>query len=208
MAFTRATIQNLSKGTAPIEVKFNPTEYSISRNMNYAEVQVPGLKTPLLQFVRGESQTLSLELFLDTSDRTTQIGVEKDLAALQALITIDADLHAPPVIQFTWGAQAFQGVVTSYTEKFVLFDPNGLALRARVTLQLKSYTPAKIQIAELNKQSPDRTKTRVVREGERIDLIAADEYGDASLWQAIARANGLARPRILVPGTLLVIPPL
>lgn len=208
MAFTRATIQNLSKGTAPVEVKFNPSEYSISRNMNYAEVLVPGLKTPLLQFVRGEAQTLSLELFLDTSDRTTQIGVGKDLAALQALIAIDPGLHAPPVVQFTWGAQAFQGVVTSYTEKFVLFDPSGLALRARITLQLKSYTPAEIQIKELNKQSPDRTRTRVVREGERIDLIAADEYGDASLWQAIARANGLARPRILVPGTLLVIPPL
>jgi len=208
MAFTRATIQNLSKGTAPIEVKFNPSEYSISRNMNYAEVQVPGLKTPLLQFVRGEAQTLSLELFLDTTDRTTQIGVGQDLAALQALIAIDPTLHAPPVIQFTWGAQAFQGVVTSYSEKFVLFDPNGLALRGRVTLQIKSYTPAEIQIKELNKQSPDRTRTRVLREGERIDLIAADEYGDASLWPAIARANRLARPRILAPGTLLVIPPL
>ena len=57
--FTHATIKNLSKNGPEVAVKFNPTEYSISRNMSYAEVQVPGLETPLLQFVRGEAQTLS-----------------------------------------------------------------------------------------------------------------------------------------------------
>lgn len=219
MPFTRATIQNLSKEGLPVEVKFNPSEYSISRNMSYAEVQVPGLETPLLQFVRGEAQTLSLELFLDASDRLSvgklvpqgteaPKGIENDLKALRELITIDSDLHAPPVVEFKWGTETFQGVVTNYTEKFVMFDSSGNALRARVTLQLKRYTPADIQLKKLKKKSPDRTKTHVVREGERIDMISAAHYGDASFWPAIARANRLARPRILTPGTLLVIPPL
>ncbi|MBX3154842.1 MAG: hypothetical protein KF773_02495 [Deltaproteobacteria bacterium] len=219
MPFQRATIQNLSKGTAPVEVKFNPSEYSIQRNMSYAEVQIPGLETPVLQFVRGDAQTLSLELFLDASDRVAKgkptpdsidgsKGIDTDLGELRRLVTIDEDLHAPPVVELKWGTTKFQGVVTNYGEKFVLFDQEGAILRARVTLQLKSYTPAKIQLEKLNKQSPDRTKTRVVREGERIDVIAAEEYGDAAFWPAIARANNLARPRLLAPGTLLVIPPL
>jgi hypothetical protein len=219
MPFTRATITNLSKNGPDVEVKFNPSDYSMSRNMHYAEVQVPGLETPLLQFVRGEAQALSLELFLDASDRLNvgklipdgteaPKGIESDIAALRELVTIDAELHAPPVVQFKWGTEAFQGVVTNYTEKFVMFDQAGNALRARVTLQLKRYTPADIQLKALKKESPDRTKTHVVREGERIDMISAVHYGDASFWPAIARANKLARPRILVPGSLLVIPPL
>jgi len=213
MPFQKATLQNKSKaGALPVDVKFNPSEYSISRNMNYAEVQVPGLMTPLLQFVRGEAQTLSLELFLDASDRLAQNGaprgVDTELQTLRDLVTIYSEIHAPPVVEFKWGTQAFQGVVTTYTEKFVLFDQDGNVTRARVTLQLKKYETPESQLKENPLHSPDRTKTRVVREGDRIDLIAAEEYGDPSFWPAIARANKLARPRILVAGTLLIIPPL
>lgn len=219
MALTPAKIQNMSSGKPAVDVKFNPSEYSISRNMSYAEIQVPGLTTPLLQFVRGEAQTLSLELFLDASDRPNAgkqkpnqndapLGIENDLGTLRELVTIDKSLHAPPVVQFVWGTQSFQGVVTNYTEKFVLFDPTGSPLRARVSLQLKKYEAPDVQLKALDKHSPDRTKTHVVREGERIDTIAADAYGDPSFWPAIARANNLSRPRILAVGTLLIIPAL
>ncbi|MEO8699969.1 MAG: peptidoglycan-binding protein [Kofleriaceae bacterium] len=216
MGFELATIIDLSS-TDPtksvgLQVRFNPTEYQLQRNMSYAEVQVPGLESPLLQFVRGEAQTLALELFLDASDRVnagkTGKGIQDDIAALRRLVTIQSELHAPPVIRFAWGVESFDGVVTTYGEKFVLFDQEGNAVRARVTLQLKRYTPAILQIKEADPQSPDRTKTRVVREGERIDTIAAEVYGDPAFWPAIARANGLSRPRILTVGQLLVIPPL
>ncbi len=209
MEFAYVTITDLSQSPATtlVTAKFNPSEYQIQRNVNYAEVQVPGLQMPLLQFVRGEAQTLQVELFLDNSDRTSG-SVHDDLQALRGLVTIKGELHAPPVVQFAWGGESFQGVVTGYTEKFVLFDRSGNVLRARVTLAFKSYTPAEIQYRKLNPQSPDRTKTRVEREGERLDVIAAEEYGDATFWTAIARQNRIARPRVLVPGTVLVIPPL
>jgi hypothetical protein len=221
MPLVKANLTNLTTPSQSVEVKFNPTEYSISRNMNYAEVQVPGLATPLLQFVRGEAQTLSLELFLDASDRLAlgklasvqtdkPLGIENDLKALRRLVEIAKELHAPPVVEFAWGPepQHFTGVVTNYTEKFVMFDQQGNALRARVTLQLKAYAAPKTQLKELDKHSPDRTKTHVVREGERLDTIAAEAYGDPAQWPAIARANGLSRPRILVVGMLLIIPAL
>jgi nucleoid-associated protein YgaU len=217
-----------------INVKFNPSEYSLVRNMNYAETPIPGLANPVIQFVRGETQTLSLELYLDGSDRVPDIagttaataaatstsaggstsptavyrGIEADLALLRLMVMIDASLHAPPIVEFAWGNLAFRGVVANYTEKFQMLDENGYALRARVTLSLKRYEPPLLQSRALSRQSPDRTKTRVVREGERLDAIAVDEYGDAGRWPVIAAANKLARPRVLVPGTVLLIPPL
>jgi hypothetical protein len=205
-----ARLRNISVDTPDppegIPVMFNPTEYSISRRVNYAEIQVPGLQVPLLQFVRGEAQTLQVELFLDGTD--ARESVREHLDALRSFVTIDSELHAPPVCQFQWGEVTFEGVVTDLEEKFALFDEEGNVLRARVSLTLKSYTPAEIQAREVNRQSPDRTKTRVVREGDRLDQIAADEYGDPALWAPIARANRLERPRLLQPGTVLVIPPL
>jgi hypothetical protein len=243
----KATIKLLSHEDTPsMEVMFNPTDYQITRNNSYAEIGVPGLSMPLLQFVRGEAQTLQLELFLDSSDRklpsiavqiasvTSDVlimensgaGVEPvppdswellgksphcehRLMALRLLAEIDSHLHAPHVIEFSWGGSTrFRGVVTSFSEKFTMFDADGHIQRARVTLQLKSYVSAEEQFRRINPQSPDRTKTHVVRAGERLDMLAAREYGDPNQWRVIAAANGIARPRLLVPGTLLIIPPL
>lgn len=189
-----------------ISVLFNPTEYSLTRNMSYAEIAVPGLSVPLIQFVRGEAQTLSLELFLDRT--STRESVDGDLRDLRAFAIIDSTLHAPPVCRFQWGDTTFHGVVTQFTEKYTLFREDGAITRARVSLTLKSFIPAKIQLRRPNRNSPDRTQTHVVREGERIDEIAAEAYGDSALWPKIAEANDLERPRMLQPGQVLQIPPL
>jgi hypothetical protein len=192
---------------AVVEVLFNPTEYGIDRGASYTELQVPGLKTPILQFVRGEADILSVELFLDGS-KADKPTVEEDLAKLRRLVTIDRDLHAPPVVAFEWGGERFVGVVTSLKEKYTLFDESGLILRARVTLGMKSYRAVEVQQRELKRQSPDRARVRVLREGETLPAIAQEAYGDPRLWRAIARENAIERPRFVRPGTPLRIPAL
>ena len=49
-----------------IPVQFNPEEYTLNRDINYAQAAIPGLSAPILQFVNGNMQTLEMELFLDT----------------------------------------------------------------------------------------------------------------------------------------------
>jgi hypothetical protein len=63
----KATITVLAGADARkvIAVLFNPTEYSFERTNSYKATPVPGLGAPLLQFVNGESDQLSLQLFLD-----------------------------------------------------------------------------------------------------------------------------------------------
>ncbi|MBI2911508.1 MAG: LysM peptidoglycan-binding domain-containing protein, partial [Chloroflexi bacterium] len=51
-------------------------------------------------------------------------------------------------------------------------------------------------------------KMRVVREGDTIDWIAHDEYGDPARWRHIAEANNLSNPMDLPAGQVLAIPPL
>jgi nucleoid-associated protein YgaU len=186
------------------EVMFNPTDYSIDRGASYAELDVPGLKTPILQFVRGEAQTLSLALFLDGSD--ARQPVSDALAALRQFICIDGHLHTPPVCLFVWGDVKFQGVVTSIKEKFSLFDGDGKVVRAVVTLSLKSYEAVEVQIRDLKRSSPDRTRVRTVRDGETLAQLANEAYGDPRLWRAIATENDIDRPRFLTSGQTLRIP--
>ena len=61
---TITVLDGADKGKV-ITVLFNPTEYSFERTNSYKSVAVPGLSSPLLQFVSGESDRLSMDLFLD-----------------------------------------------------------------------------------------------------------------------------------------------
>ena len=38
-----------------IEFQFNPSELSFQKGVQIAEIAIPGLDTPLLQFVRGQN---------------------------------------------------------------------------------------------------------------------------------------------------------
>lgn len=209
-----ATLTNVSKVPQPeaVEVQFNPTDYGIDRGASYSELQVPGLRTPLLQFVRGEAQTLSLELFLDGTDKRSSDDpketVEGRLARIREFVTIDPALHAPPVCKFQWNDVVFYGVVTSLKEKYSLFDESGKVLRARATISMKSYEAVEVQLREMRLESPDRTRVRVVREGETLAFIAAEAYGNPRLWKQIAEENGIDRPRFVSPGVALRIPAL
>jgi nucleoid-associated protein YgaU len=45
-----------------------------------------------------------------------------------------------------------------------------------------------------------------VRRGDTLTAIAAEKYGDASLWRAIAEQNQIVDPLALRPGQVLIIP--
>jgi hypothetical protein len=208
MSLVRARLTNVSADPTPppIEVLFNPTDYGIAHAANYAAMEVPGLSSPIYQFVRGEADVLSVELFLDrTSERQ---DVEDALKELRQFVRIDGNLHHPPVCRFDWGQVSFTGIVTSLRDRYVLFAEDGRVVRARVSLTLKTYRSAEVQLRELKRSSPDRTHRRVLREGETLSTIAGDVYGDPRLWRVIAEANGIDQPRLVPPGTPLVIPAL
>ena len=51
-----------------IPVQFNPTEYTLEKGAQIAEIAIPGLDSPILQFIRGQTEKLTLELFFDTTE--------------------------------------------------------------------------------------------------------------------------------------------
>jgi nucleoid-associated protein YgaU len=191
--------------------QFNPTEYSLDKGASFAEIAVPGLEEPLLQFVHGNSQRLSLELLLDGTKTDDRVDVAATAADLQRLARILPERHAPPRLKIIWGPQlTLKAIAESVQCRFTLFAPEGAPLRARVTLALRSYRTLAEQLRELNLQSPDHSKTHRVRAGDTLALVAFEAYGDPALWRAVAEANAetVADPRRLTVGALLAIPPL
>jgi hypothetical protein len=187
-----------------VTVLFNPTDLSLDRGSRFTSMSVPGLSMPILQYIRGDSDVLNLELFLDCTDKG--LDIETEIGKLEGFIQIDNSLHAPPVVQFEWGKFSFTGVVTSMRQKMTLFSEDGRRLRARIAITFKSYKSAEVQLRELKLSSPDRSHARVLREGESLAHIAYEAYGDPRMWRPIALANGIDRPRFIEPGTPLWIP--
>jgi Contractile injection system tube protein/LysM domain len=190
-----------------IPIRFNPTEYQLQKTNNFAEIAIPGLESPPLQFIRGAAEKLSLDLLVDTTDTLEDVR-EKYTDKLRGLMRINDKLHAPPIVRFSWDQQVFVGVVESLTVTFQLFTEKGIPLRAKLSLSLKEYRPAAVQIKETKKQSPNVEKAYTVKRGDTLSAIAGAVYRDPTRWRVIAAANGIQDPRDLEPGTALQIPKL
>jgi nucleoid-associated protein YgaU len=190
-----------------IPLRFNPTEYRLSKGNNFAEIDIPGLESPPLQFVRGAAETLAVDFLLDTSDTLEDVR-SRYVTRLRDLLRLQEKLHAPPIIAFVWDEQVFKGVIESMDVSYTMFSPQGTPLRAQVSAKLKEYRPVDIQVSERPLSSPDVEKAYVVRRGETLASISAAVYRDPALWRRIASANSILDPRRLEPGTSLTIPAL
>ncbi len=198
-----------------LEVLFNPAEYSVDRETTFAEVAIPGLDAPVLQYVRGNGNKMSFELFLDVTDRMKNGEVvtgdsvrERFVRPLEQLLLQHPRLHAPPPVGVFWGKEAIMSsaVTVSLAVKYTLFDTKGRPVRATANLTLREHRSAAQQIAETRTQSPDKSNVATVRAGDTLPAIAFREYGDAALWRPIAEENLLSNPLALTPGQSLVVP--
>lgn len=199
-----------------ISVLFNPTDYTFEKSNSYKATSVPGLGTPLIQFVNGESDHLSMDLFFDdytdpngptSLQQPEQKPVTKRVDELFSLLAIDRDLHAPPPVRFNWGTMNFSAVIEKLSRKVTMFHPDGQAARVTVSVSFKEYLTLREQLRDPRRESSDKTKRRVVVGKEQLWMIASREYDDPNGWVRIATANDLDDPRDIRPGDWLFVPP-
>lgn len=212
--------------TDEIKFQFNPTELSFNKAVQIAEIAIPGLDSPLLQFVRGQDETVTMDLFFDTTEDGMGVGatsVTKYTDQIYSLVKIDPKRHAPPICTLLWNTKfpgcnaddnldnqkrgEFRCLVESVRHKYTLFSPEGIPLRATVSVSLREYKTIDDQFAQLNLNSPDRTQVHILQQGETLSSVAGDHYDLPGNWRVIAQASGIEDPRRIDPGIFLTVPP-
>jgi hypothetical protein len=209
-----------------VAAQFNPTELSFEKSVQFAEIEIPELNAPLQQFVRGNAERLTVELFFDTTDESAA-GKARPVTELTdpvyALTRTVPEDHAPPIVTFYWGKRgfpghamgdafasqqrtSFRGVVESVNQKFLLFGADGVPLRARLTVTMREYIALHDHFPEANPKSPDRTHAHVLKERETLASVAWRVYRRPGDWRAIALENGIEDPRRIDPGLRLSAP--
>jgi hypothetical protein len=205
------TVLDGSKAGDTIAALFNPAEYTIERANTFKSTSVPGLSGPLLQFINGEADVLSMELFLDDfTDKPSAGGksVRERIDDIAHLLEIDDSLHAPPHVSFVWGRLTFQAILEKLSRKITVFQPDGTPARATLNVSFKEYKTLPDLVNEPRRQSADRSKRRVIVGDDSLWLMASREYGDPAKWRAIAEKNDLDDPRDVGAGDWVMVPPL
>lgn len=92
----------------PIPVKYNPKQLVFEKGVQLAEIPIPGLDSPLQQFVRGQAEKLTVELFFDTTDSgmgpdATSVTIWTD--RFYQFVKVEPSSHAPPICTFVWGRE-------------------------------------------------------------------------------------------------------
>jgi Contractile injection system tube protein len=208
-----------------IPVLFNPAEYSMERANSYKSTPIPGLGSPLIQFVNGDATTLTMDLFFDDytdppgmpdlsptgivgSFAGEQKSTDDRIREIVGLLDIDAHLHAPPRVRFVWGPLKFEAVLEKVGRKITLFHASGRPARATLSVSFREYQSLDKQLDFTRRMSSDKTKRRQIRASDSIWIISHREYRDVRNWRHIAHASDVDDPRSLQPGEWVKVPPL
>jgi len=217
--FAKATILNTFTGESH-RVMYNPEELKLEQGNTFAEVGVPGLGTPPVQYVRGKARTLSMELFFDTYESGQDVRTRT--APIVALLDKDPRELAPPVLLFSLGRMQFQCVLVDAGQRFTMFVSDGTPVRSTLSVRLQEYVRLDVEVrAGLYFGSPTvsavvnaagavvgvSSTVHVTSAGDTLTGLATAYLGDPALWRLIADANNVQDPFDLGVGRSLVIPP-
>lgn len=205
------SIKKSTGATENVTCYLNPTEYTIGRSVSWHKDETNAHDVPSWTFGGGGSNTMSLELWFDTSLETSG---EKDVRKRYTNKVVAASYKEaadkpPPNVIFSWGTTwSFEAVITSVSQRFTLFLPDGTPIRSIMSVSLTQVIDNRTFARQNPTSGGTPGKIHIVRDGDRLDLLAAEHYKKPMLWRYIAEHNDIDNPRNLIPGQRLIIPPL
>jgi hypothetical protein len=214
--FQRASLE--IEGGTRLECWFNPTQYSISKGNEWATRTIVGSSLPHAQFGGGRARELSVELLFDagpTGDVTKATDqLFQMMEADPALASGRRNQARPPTLKLSWGTfMSFKAVCPQLNVQFTAFRTDGTATRATASLTLvqvekdqRSGRGTVPRPQNPTTRADQRMRSHVVRDGDSLQSIAFQHYGDATRWRSIAEHNRIENPLSLSRGRSLFIP--
>ncbi len=221
-----ARIVKVSESLVPfdntaIPCMFNPYEYTLTKSNSFTEEEsAKGTNTPLATISKAGAQTLQLTLIFDTYASGEDISLTTDQLWDLMRVSKNArpdkravnnqDKPDAPLVAFHWGVFFFVSYITNMTQKFTLFTPKGIPVRAKVDITFTQYIDIQDRredpLQNLASEGEPINRVHRVVAGDRLDLIAQEVYRDPSAWRQIAHFNGIVDPLGIRPGQVLAIP--
>jgi contractile injection system tube protein len=127
----------------PIPVQFNPASMHFVLSSTTDGPGTPARQAE--QSLGAGNLTLTLDLHFDTADEGATDAPHnvrlKTAQVAQFMQPTRGSREAPPRVRFAWGDFQIDGVMGSYTEDVDLFSPQGVPLRAKVSISIRGQNP-------------------------------------------------------------------
>jgi len=187
MAMSKATIINVDQGNEKIEVMFNPQEYEVITSAKYSK------SNGNLQYNRSELDDFNVSLFFDSYENCSDIrNITKKISALALPSVVGTNTKRPPICIFSWGGFTYRGVISKVQQKFTMFLPTGVPVRAELQVTFTSWLTDKDETNYSGKEAC--VKFWTVSSADRLDLIANETLNNSALWRLIADVNRISDP--------------
>jgi hypothetical protein len=201
---------------------FNPESFSQKYEIKYGKHQSLNSTNKQVLYSHSKPRELALKLILDGTG-VHEMGIHKlkpqpsvsDRVEhfINLTFRMKGKIHEPSYLIAEWGGQEDGGLIFScrllnVNVNYTSFNRDGSPLRAELDIVLISDKEVKKRLAEEDKNSPDLTHYRVVKEGDTLPLLTKEIYGTSKYYLQIAQINNLDNFRQLTPGTELFFPPL
>lgn len=200
----------------PISLPVNPESFTQNFKVELNQQQGQGNQGTNPDYKGTKPEELKLDFVFDGTEIIEGYKYNGDDPSVKAQLDIfmktvynmDGDIHRPHFLQVQWGKFMFPCILSNLDLNYTLFKPNGDPLRVKVSASFLNYVAQKERVARERKKSPDLTHVRLVKAGDRLDLMTYKIYKKANYVLQVAKANELGSFREIRPGTELVFPPL
>lgn len=197
----KAYIVNTQTGER-IPVMYNPEEYRLEQGNNFAEVGIPGLDAPPVQYVRGKARMLSMDLFFDTYEAGED--VRRHSGRVVGLLDKLPQTSAPPILLFAMGPFTFECVLVDVSQRFTMFLRDGTPVRATLTVRFQEFVRVQVEVQHGLFIGPPTLHNIASR--QTVSDVASAYLGDPRRWRELAEANNIDDPFHLQEGRTLVVP--
>lgn len=200
------------KDYGPIKFFLNPKTVKVTKNVEMDRGETPDATQPT-RVAQAKPLELSIgDLWFDCYLERENVR-DKYIKKLEKLCDRYGESHHPPIVRLIWGdflteTDAFEFYLKSLGVEYTMFLPNGMPVRAKVTMTFEEVVHIQTQQERNPNNSPDHAKLYTVKRGDTLQGIAMDEYDDPREWRRIAESNDIDDPLALSPGTKLLVPPI
>jgi nucleoid-associated protein YgaU len=199
------------KDRGSIPFQFNPKEVTIQKSAKWERKTAKKAKSAgPPEFSGAEPCKLTVEMFFDASgnhDGSVVAAVEQLFSCcVPTEESRGKEKPTPPLVVLQWGKIAsFPAFVTSVSVKYTLFSPDGVPIRALCSVAMEEM-PNEPWRQNPTSGGPSVRRSHRMIDGDTLASLAFAEYGDPTMWRAIAKYNRIDDPLRLPSGSVLVLP--
>lgn len=190
----------------------NPETYALDYKVEFNQQQGNGTTAASATFNVKLPDEIQFDFLFDCTGviaPTTSNDITDDLDQFKALLLdYDSDSHEPKHFKLVWGKLIFKGRCKSVSIQYKLFNPDGTPIRAICKVGFVGSIEDTLRVAIESPRSPDLTHLRTVKEGDTLQALCYEIYGDVKPYIQIAKVNQLINFRKLIPGQVLKFPPI